>query len=41
MLDSELVDALIVVNAGVAFATVEGACKSGGEFADKSMVGES
>jgi hypothetical protein len=36
----QIVDGLVVMQTGVALSCVEGACESGGEFADESVVRE-
>lgn len=40
MLNGEAVDTGVFVDAGVTFASVDGACKVGREFADEAMVWE-
>lgn len=37
---SEFVDGHVIVEAGVAFARVQGSCESGRELADESVIGE-
>lgn len=40
MLDGEIVDRFVVIDTGVAFATVEAAREGAAEFADQAVVGD-